>query len=64
MANLFSKISGIVKKEIASGNLQKKVEDVTGTSVEDLGEKAKDIVEEKTRSKSGFLGLVNKIAKL
>jgi len=64
MGNLFEKISGVVKKEIASGDLKKKVEDVTGTSVEDLGEKAKDVVEEKTRSKSGFLGLVNKIAKL
>lgn len=64
MGNLFEKISGVIKKEIASGDLKKKVEDVTGTSVEDLGEKAKDVVEEKTRSKSGFLGLVNKIAKL
>ena len=67
MANLFSKISGIFKKEIASGDLKKKVEDLTGSSVEDLGaqalEKAKDVVEEKTRDKEGILGMVNKIVK-
>lgn len=67
MANLFSKISGIVKKEIASGDLKKKVEDLTGSSVEDLGaqalEKAKGVVEEKTRDKEGILGMVNKIVK-
>lgn len=67
MANLFSKISGIFKKEIASGDLKKKVEDLTGSSVEDLGaqalEKVKDVVEEKTRDKEGILGMVNKIVK-
>lgn len=67
MANLFSKISGIFKKEIASGDLKKKVEDLTGSSVEDLGaqalEKAKGVVEEKTRDKEGILGMVNKIVK-
>lgn len=64
MSSLLSKIGDAVKKEITSGDLKKKVEDVTGTSVEDLGEKAKDVIEEKTRSKSGFLGIVNKISKL
>ena len=65
--SLISKIGDAVKKEISSGDLVKKVEDITGTSVEDLGsealDKAKDVVEAKTRSKSGFLGLVNKIVK-
>ena len=64
MSSLLSKIGDAVKKEIASGDLKKKVEDATGSSVEELGEKAKDVIEEKTRSKSGFLGLVNKITKL
>lgn len=63
MASLLSKISGVVKKEIASGDLKNKIESATGSSVEELGEKAKDFIEEKTRSKGGLLGLVNKIVK-
>lgn len=67
MSDLFSKISDAVQKEIASGDLKKKVEDLTGTTVEDLGaqalQKAKGVVEEKTRGKDGILGMVNNIVK-
>lgn len=67
MSDLLSTISNAVQKEIASGDLKKKVEDLTGTTVEDLGnqalQKAKEVVEEKTRGKDGILGMVNNIVK-
>ena len=65
MNDLISKIGDAVQKEIASGDLKKKVEDLTGTSVEQLGaqalQKAKEFVSDKTQDKDGILGMVNEI---